>query len=354
LRQTDSSQRKADHLRICLESDVQATGITTGLEHYRLVHQGLPEMSLSDVNTSTVLAGKPLRFPLVVSAMTGGTPEAAAINVNLATAAQALGLAMVMGSQRSAIEKPQLAASYQVRHVAPDILLFANLGAVQLNEDFGVEECKRAVEMIEADGLALHLNPLQECLQPEGNHNFRNLADKIGAIAAELEVPVLVKEVGWGVSTRVATLLYNAGIRLLDVAGAGGTSWSRVERERVSDERLKTVAEAFSSWGIPTAESILNARQVSQDIVIIASGGIRTGVDVAKAIALGATAVGIALPLLHPATKSPDAVLNYLTGICHQLRVAMFCTASRNLSALSRAIEPVRPPCWPAKGADSS
>jgi len=340
LRSRHESQRKSDHIRICLENDVQSRGITSGFDDYRLIHEALPEMSLASVNTSVDLCGKTLNSPFLISAMTGGTAEAAEINRNLAIAASELGLGMVVGSQRAAIEDSRMAVTYQVRSFAPDILLLANLGAVQLNSGYGADECRQAIEMIGADGLVLHLNPLQECLQPEGDRDFTGLADKIAKLVDELPVPVLVKEVGWGISPRVAALLYQAGVRYLDVAGAGGTSWSEVEGYRALDESSRRVAAAFADWGISTVESILNVRQVAQDITIIASGGIRTGVDVAKAIALGASAAGIALPLLAPACQSAAAVVNHLRELERELQIAMFCTASRSLADLRRAIVP--------------
>jgi len=340
LRESRHSARKSDHIRVCLEQDVQARGITTGLGSLRLTHQALPELSLDEVDLSTVLAGRRLRSPFVVSAMTGGTAEAAAINHNLAQAAQSLGLAMVVGSQRPAIEDETLAESYRVRDVAPGVLLFANLGAVQLKDGFGIDECRRAVEMIGADGLALHLNPLQECLQPEGNRDFRGLAEKIALVVENVGVPVLVKEVGWGISPGAASLLHQAGVRIIDVAGAGGTSWSQVEAWRAHDESSRRVAEAFADWGIPTARSILNVRRVSDAIAIIASGGIRSGVDAAKAIALGAVAAGVALPLLAPARHSAQAVEQRLAEYERQLRIAMCCSGCRSLADLAVALIP--------------
>ncbi|MHB0876527.1 MAG: type 2 isopentenyl-diphosphate Delta-isomerase [Anaerolineae bacterium] len=333
-----NAERKAEHLRVCLEQDVQGQGVTAGFERVRLVHQALPELRLSDVDTSATLAGKRLRSPLVVSAMTGGTAEAEDINLNLAAAAQHLGLAMVVGSQRPAIEDPALRRTYQVRSVAPDILLFANLGAVQLGAGYGLDECRRAVDMIGADGLVLHLNPLQECLQAGGDSDFRRLAEHIATVAASLGLPVMVKEVGWGMSERAALLLREAGVPIVDVAGAGGTSWSEVEGRRAEDEATRRVAAAFLDWGIPTCDAILNVRRVSPETVVVASGGVRTGVDVAKAIALGATAAGLALPLLAPAYESAEAVAGRLGEVDRQLRIAMLCTGSHSLADLPAAL----------------
>jgi len=335
---TTNEQRKEEHLTICLTEEVGAQGLSTGLENYRFVHVALPEIALDDVKPSTSLWGKPMRAPLLISAMTGGTKRATTINLNLASAAQTLGLAMGVGSQRPAIDDPHLAPTYQVRKVAPDIPLLANLGAVQLNYGYGIEECRRAVEMIEADALVLHLNPLQECLQAQGNTDFSYLLSKIEDLCRQLHpVPVVVKESGWGISEKVARMLAEAGVAAIDVAGAGGTSWSTIEGARASDPVLKRMADDFSAWGIPTADSLLMARRGAPHVTLIASGGIRTGMDVAKALALGADLCGIAHPLLRPATISAEAVVEHLSLIIRELRVAMFCVGAKNLADLRAA-----------------
>ncbi len=331
------NRRKSEHLRISLEEDVRFRSLTTGLEKYRFVHRALPEISRDEIELATTLLGKELRAPLLISSMTGGTEEAAEINRNLARAAQAYGLGMGVGSQRAALEEPSLAYTYRVRDVAPDILLLANLGAVQLNYGYGIVECRRAVEMIGADALILHLNPLQEALQPEGNTNFAGLLAKIEALCRSLEVPVVVKEVGWGISEEVARLLAEAGVAAIDVAGAGGTSWSEVEMRRAGSESARRIAESFADWGIPTAESIQMARRGAPRTTIIASGGIRTGVDVAKAIALGADAAGMASPLLKPATVSAEAVGERIREVLEELRTAMFCVGAKDLQELRSA-----------------
>ena len=327
-------RRKADHLRISLEEDVQFEGLTTGFERYQFIHQALPEMGFKEVDLSLNLFGKRLEAPLIISSMTGGIEPAAKINRNLARAAQKMGVAMGVGSLRPAIDDPSLARTYQVREVAPDILLFANLGAVQLNYGYGVEECRHAVEMIEADALILHLNPLQECLQEEGNTDFSGLLARIEKVCHHLPVPVMVKEVGWGISEEVARRLAQAGVAAIDVAGAGGTSWSEVERYRTSNEMMKNVATAFAQWGIPTADSIRMARRGAPDVALIASGGIRTGVDVAKAIALGADGAALATPLLKAANASWGTVREKLDEIIEELRITMFCIGARNLREL--------------------
>ncbi len=330
-------ERKMDHLRICAERDVGSGSLRAGFEHYRLVHCALPEMNLEDVDLCVRFLGRALKAPLLISAITGGAPRARQVNLNLAEAAQALGLAMSVGSQRAAIEDASLEATYQVRNVAPDVLLFANLGAVQLNYGYGVQECRRAVAMIEADALVLHLNPLQEALQPDGNTRFAQLLDKIAAVCQELEVPIIVKEVGWGISQTVVHQLVDVGVAAVDVAGAGGTSWSEVEKHRASTDRQHRVAEHFQGWGIPTAEAILQARRAAPDLPLIGSGGIRSGPQAAIALALGADLVGLAGPLVVPATISSQAVADELRVVIEGLRVAMFAAGLPNVAALKVA-----------------
>lgn len=319
------SQRKLDHLRTCLEEDVAFRSVRTGLEGIRLIHQALPELSLDAIDLSTRFLGHEMSAPLLISPMTGGTDSAEMINRNLAAAAQATGVALSVGSQRAALSDPNLVRTYQVRDVAPDVLLLANLGAVQLNYGYGLDECERAVEMIRADGLVLHLNPLQECLQHDGNTDFRGLLRKIEALCTRVSVPLIVKEVGWGLSDRVARDLVAAGVKALDVAGAGGTCWALVEKLRAGDETLRRVAETFEDWGIPTAESVRMVRSASADIPLIASGGIRTGVDVVKCLCLGADLAGLATPLLKLATVSTEAVADRLHEIAFEMRIAMLC-----------------------------
>lgn len=335
----DSSQtesRKADHIRIVLGEDVAAKGVATGFAAYRLPHAALPEIDLADVDTRTTFLGKTISAPLLISSMTGGAGVAAQINMALAEAAEALGLPMGVGSQRAAVVDARLAETYQVRRVAPRIPLLANLGAVQLNYGFGVEHCRRAVDMIEADALILHLNPLQEAVQPEGNTNFKDLLPKIEQICRELEVPVVVKEVGNGISARDAQRLYDVGVRVIDVAGAGGTSWSEVERFRQPDDNGRRVAAAFAGWGLPTTECVREVRATLPEATVIASGGVRTGVDIAKAIALGADLAGTAKPALVDAIneRGAEAVVEGLQNFIRELRIAMFCAGCADLVAL--------------------
>lgn len=327
-------RRKEEHLYIALNADIAFKGISTGLEHYRFVHQALPEIDLKEVDLSAPLLGKKLRAPLVISAMVGGIEAAGRINQNLALAAQALGLAMCVGSQRCLIEEPETAPTYHVRRLAPDILLMANLGAVQLNYGYGIDECRRAVESIEADALVLHLNPLQEAFQPGGDTDFSGLLGKIEQICHALPVPVAVKEVGWGISREVARKLVEAGVACIDVSGAGGTCWGEIERLRAQTDMAGRIAASFAGWGIPTTESVKMVRRASPGIAVIGSGGIRTGLDVAKVIGLGADAAGMAGAVLKAANHSAEAVSAVLQQVIEELRLAMFCTGAASLEQL--------------------
>ena len=331
---TQTSTRKSDHIRINLEENVQS-GLTTGLERYRFIHQALPEVNLEDVDLHLKLFGRQLNAPILISSMTGGTSEAAAINQTLATAAQEAGIAMGLGSQRAAIEQPELASTFQVRSVAPDILLFANLGAVQLNYKYGVDQCQRAVDMIGADALILHLNALQEAVQPEGDTRFAGLLKKIEIVCRSLQVPVIAKEVGWGFSEQATHQLFAAGVSAIDVAGAGGTSWTQVEMHRAKTESQARLAAAFIEWGIPTAEAIQNVRRAAPQLVVFASGGIRTGIDIAKCIALGATLGGMASPFLKAAARSVEDTIQTIEEIRREIQVCMFAAGAKNLNELS-------------------
>ena len=327
-------KRKAEHLNISLHEAVEFQGVTTGLEKYSFIHQALPEIDLAGIDISIDFLGKRLSAPIIISSMVGGIETAAGINRKLAQLAQKLGLAMGVGSQRGLIGSPELYHTYRVRDVAPDILLLANLGAVQLNYGFGMAECLRAVESIEADALVLHLNPLQEALQTGGNTDFSDLLKKIEQLCRVLPVPVVAKEVGGGISASAARRLAEAGISAIDVAGAGGTCWSEIERKRSTDRLSDSIAANFSSWGIPTAESIIMARQGAPGLPLIASGGIRTGLDAAKAIALGADAAGIAAPLLKAVNVSLQEGEELLREIIEVLRIAMFCTGAADIKGL--------------------
>jgi len=335
LRATEA--RKSRHLDICLEDDV-ASQLDAGFAHIRLHHEALPECALEDVDTSVTLLGHRLAAPVLISSMTGGTERARAINQNLARAAERAGVALALGSQRAALEDKGLLATYRVRDVAPNLVLFANIGAVQFNYGVTIDDARRIVESIAANGLYLHLNPLQEALQANGDTDFRNLLPRIAELCRRLDVPVLVKSVGSGISVRTAERLLDAGVAAIDVAGAGGTSWARVEGRRADEAQREELAETFAAWGYPTAEATVALRAAFPSATIVASGGVRSGVDVAKAIALGADAAGIGLPFLEPATRSAQAVSERLDTILLGLRIALFASGCRRASDLPGAL----------------
>jgi isopentenyl-diphosphate delta-isomerase len=327
-------QRKSDHIQINLEKDVRSA-LTTGLEQYHFVHEALPEINLEDVDTGLTIFGKRLSAPILVSSMTGGTEQAGIINRRLAEAAQANQVAMGVGSQRTALEHAEQAESFQVRKYAPDILLFANLGAVQLNHGYDINQCRQAVDMIGADALYLHLNALQEAVQEGGDTNFSGLARKIEEVCRQLEVPVVAKEVGWGISERTARLLKECGVVAIDVAGAGGTSWSQVEMHRATNEFTRELAATFVGWGIPTAESIQMVKRATPDVKVFASGGLKDGLDVAKCLALGASLGGMAGNFLKAAAVSAEQAAESIRLTKKQIEVTMFAAGCKDLKALS-------------------
>lgn len=334
--------RKADHLAINLKKDVES-GVRNGLENYHFVHNALPEIDLAEVDCRIDLFNRNLALPLLISSMTGGTPQAARYNQLLAQAAQTYRIGMGVGSQRVGLEHPNLMESFKVRKYAPDILLFANLGAVQLNYTYTIEHCKAAVDALEADGLILHLNALQEALMENGNTNFKGLLKKIEVVCHELPVPVIIKEVGWGISAEVAGRLLEAGVSAIDVAGAGGTSWSEVEKNRVRDDGTWEIAGAFRDWGIPTANSLVEVRAAFPDSIVFASGGIRNGAEAAKCLALGANLVGMARPFLRSVAKSGQAVNRLIEIITRQIRISMFAAGAKNLQELrDNKIRPIK------------
>ena len=334
---TNTQTRKADHLRICLEDDVQFERRTHGLDRYRFDHSCLPELNFQEIDLGTKFLGKNLTAPLLISSMTGGTEKAKLINSRLAIAAQKHGLAMGVGSQRIAVENPQVAHTFAMRSLAPDALLLANLGAVQLNYTYGLEQCLRVVDILQADALILHLNPLQECIQPRGDRNFKGLLVKIEQLCRQLDVPVIAKEVGNGISVGMATKLIEAGVRAIDVAGAGGTSWAKVEGARAENDLQRRLGQTFADWGIPTAECITQIRQKYSDLPLIASGGLRNGLEVAKAIALGADLGGLAFPFLQAASESEAAIDELVELLIAELKTVLFCTGNANLSDLKRS-----------------
>jgi isopentenyl-diphosphate delta-isomerase len=333
-----TASRKDDHLRINLENEVKSK-LTNGFEAYRFLHQALPEIDLDEIGISQTLFNKRLRAPLLISSMTGGTQKAAHFNQLLARAAQEFGLAMGVGSQRAALEDPSLEDTFRItRQEAPDALLFANLGAVQLNMGYGIRECQRAVDMLAADALILHLNPLQEALQPEGDTKFRGLLRRIEEICTKLPVPVIAKEVGWGIGTATAKQLLDADVSAIDVAGAGGTSWSQVEMYRQPDPQRAQMVSHFQVWGIPTAQCLVEIKQNIPNACVFASGGLQNGIDLAKSLALGATLGGIAGPLLRAANEGYDQLSKTITLILEELRICMFATGKKTLAEFDESV----------------
>jgi len=331
---TPIRKRKADHIRINLENEVNS-GLLNGLEKYQFIHEALPELNLATIDTATTLFGRKLSAPILISSITGGTKEGELINRHLAEAAQAVGVAMGIGSQRAAIEDPSLSGTFSIsRSVAPDIFLIANLGAVQLNYNFSLEHYRRAVDMLNADALCLHLNPLQEAVQKDGDTDFSDLLSKIESICKYIGVPVIVKEVGFGISERTAGLLAGCGVSAIDVAGAGGTSWTQVEMHRAPDDFSRLLAATFSRWGIPTAESILNVKKVAPDMIIFASGGLTNGLDIAKCIAMGAKLGGMAGSFLKEAVVSTESSIELLKLVKKQIEVTMFAVGAGNIDSL--------------------
>lgn len=334
----DLIQRKNDHLDIVLHPTATVRKCTTGFEQWRFDHCALPELNLDDIDLRTSLFGKTLSAPLLIGSMTGGASRAAEINRHLAQAAQTLGLAMGVGSQRVALESDvNSGLTRELRQFAPDIVLLANLGAAQIASRKGQDYARRAVEMIDADALIIHLNPLQEALQRNGDRDWRGVLNAIEETVKALPVPVIVKEVGAGVSVGVARRLLETGIAMLDVAGAGGTSWAAVEGERATTAHDRTVAMAFADWGIPTAQALHELHQALPQAQLIASGGIVDGIDVAKALRLGASIVSQAAGVLGSATSSAQAVVDHFQIIIDQLRIACFCTGSASLEQLRQA-----------------
>ncbi len=335
-----TESRKLDHIRICLEREVESS-IPTGFDDITLIHNAVPELNLEDVDIQTSFLGHKLQAPIMITAMTGGHQEALPINKHIAQAVEKLGLAMGVGSQRAAIEDISLADSFTItREVAPTAFLVGNIGAPQLSLGWGVDEVQKAIDMIKANAVAIHFNATQEAVQPEGEANFAGVLQSIKTLSAEISTPVIAKETGAGLSQSTATVLMAAGVKALDVAGLGGTSWPAVEVERAKpgDVLKATLGRWFTNWGIPTAVATFEvAYAVKKRVPIIASGGIRTGIDVAKAIAIGANLAGVALPALSPAILDAKAVQLYLESLIQGLKAAMFLVGAANLKELSQA-----------------
>jgi len=336
MRQT--RRRKDEHIEICLRREV-GSGVATGLEAVRFGHGALPEIDFEEVDLSATVLGRRLRAPLLIGAMTGGTPRAARINARLARAAARLGLGMALGSQRAMIEDPRLVSGYAVRDAAPDLpLLVGNIGAVQLRRGVRAAQLAQAVRAVGADALTFHLNPLQEALQPEGDTCFRGVFDALRVAIPRVGVPCLAKETGAGISRVTARQLARLPLAGVETAGAGGTSWARVEAYRAAGTAAALAGERLAGWGVPTAESIVHCRRAFGRRLVIGSGGIRTGRDVAAAIALGADAAAIAGPLLAAAESSERDVVRRLEAILLELRVILFCTGRRRPAELRRGV----------------
>lgn len=334
---TEIIRRKEDHIEHALSQGSQIPAQQGGFDAYQLIHQALPDCNLDQIDLSLSFCGKRLSAPLMIASMTGGLDKGAKINQNLALAAQRMGLAMGLGSLRVTHEHPETLKTFWVRDLAPDILLFGNLGAVQLNLGYDSQICESLLKNTGADGLFLHLNPLQEAIQPGGDTQFKGLIDKIARLCLELEAPVLVKECGNGISESVAFQLAQAGVHAVDVSGQGGTSWAWIEAQRTPEAGLKRLGESFGQWGIPTPLSLQYCKRAAPKLPLIASGGIRTGLDMAKAIALGAELCAVASPVLQAALESADAVVEVLELFVHELRIAMFCAGCQNLEELRNA-----------------
>jgi isopentenyl-diphosphate delta-isomerase len=332
-----TEERKNEHLEICLKENVQAKRVTTGFEELHLVHKALPEINRREINLSIEFFGHKFSAPLIIESMTGGSPKAAGINAAIAEAVEELGLGMGVGSQRVALEDPKAEKTFSVvREKAPNAFVMANLGAPQLLERHGVKEAKKAVEMLDADALVVHLNPLQEAVQPEGETSYKGVLNAIERVVKTLDVPVIAKETGCGIAAAEAKRLEKIGVAAIDVAGAGGTSWAAVEYYRAKnqmDETRQRLGEAFWDWGIPTVASLIEVTQ-RVSVPVIASGGVRSGIDVAKALAVGACAVGLAYPILDPAVHGVERVKRKLQAIVEELRNTMFLVGADSIRKL--------------------
>jgi len=333
-----TGKRKIEHIRICLGDKAQARKVTAGFEDIHLVHRPLPEIDKAKITLATTFLGKKFNAPIIVGAMTGGTEEAVQINSAIAQATEKLGLGMGLGSQRAAIENRSLERTYSVaREKAPNAFLIANIGGVQLVHGYGVKEVKRIVEMIDADAVAIHLNALQEVVQPEGQTNFKGVLAKIAEIAGAIDQPVLVKETGAGISAEDAKALEQAGVAAIDIGGVGGTSFAAVEYQRTpkkEDETQHSVGEALWDWGIPTAISLIETAQTVK-LPVIASGGVRGGVDIAKALALNAAMASVVQPILQTAVKGAQETAQKLQCLIEELRNVMFLTGVEKIADLA-------------------
>lgn len=334
-----TAKRKLSHIQTTLREQVQSH-VPTGFDDVRLIHKALPEVDRDEIDLSTEIFGHKLNAPLMIESMTGGTPVAAKMNRTLAKVAETLGIAMGVGSQRAGIEDESLAYTYRVaREAAPSIPLFANLGCPQIARDDALDRAKKAVDMIDATGLFIHLNALQESVQFEGETDFRNMVQKINDLTAGLFVPVLVKETGAGIAKETAQMLERVGVKGINVSGLGGTSWAGVEYYRARDKKYELQMElgaTFWDWGTPTVPSIVEVANTTS-LKVFASGGVRNGLHIAKAIALGAHYGGLALPMLKSASSGEEAAISKLRIVIEELKSAMFLTGSHNLQELRQA-----------------
>lgn len=329
-----TNERKIQHIQV-INEDRDVDRKKYYFDRFHLVHRALPEIDLHDVDPSVLLLGKRLSFPLLISSMTGGDHDVVRlINRNLALAAEATGVAMGVGSQRVMFLNAKARESFAIRTFAPNALLFANLGAVQLNYGFTIDHCRQAIAILDADALYFHLNPLQEAVQPEGDTNFSQLAVKITDIAQNLDRPVILKEVGAGISRTDVDLVIDHGIRYIDVAGTGGTSWSRIEYHRQPGDERHDLGLKFQDWGIPTPLALQMLKPYRDRLTLFASGGIRSGIDMVKAVILGASLCGMASPFLKPAMDSPELVIEVIESLRREFTVAMFLLGIQNFSQL--------------------
>jgi isopentenyl-diphosphate delta-isomerase len=331
-------KRKEEHIKLSLSEKVEAD-ISTGFEHVRLVHRSLPQIALSDVDTQTILFGKKLRAPLIISALTGGTKKAEEINGLLARVAQKEGIGLSVGSQRVAIEHPETASSFTiVRENAPDVFVMGNLGAPQLAMGWGLKEINKCIEMVKADAMAIHMNPLQEAIQINGDTDYRDILRRLNQLALGIKIPLILKETGCGISFEDAVKLQDIGVQGLEISGLGGTSWAAIEHyiaRNIGDNAREALGLALWNWGIPTVISLIESSRFT-DLKIIASGGIRTGTEMAKSIVLGADAVGIARPVLEKAMEGEAVLRRYVNQLINELKVVMFLVGASNIEELKK------------------
>jgi isopentenyl-diphosphate delta-isomerase len=333
----ETEKRKAEHIKICLDEKAQARKATAGFEDAQFIHRALPEVDKQKIDLSTTVFGHKFSAPLIVGAMTGGTAEATRINAAIAEAVERLHLGMGVGSQRAAIEDSKLEKTFVIaRKKAPTAFLIANIGGVQLVHGCGVKEVKKAVEMIDADAVAVHLNALHEAVQPEGQTTFKGVLAKIGEIAGELDKPVIVKETGAGIAAEDAKRLEAAGVKAIDVGGTGGTSFAAVEYYRSEAKSVQHfLGDIFWDWGIPTAVSLAETTQTVK-IPVIASGGVRSGMDIAKALALNACLASVSQPALEAAVKGAKATELMLSFLMEELRAVMFLVGAEKVRDLAK------------------